>query len=82
MDSSVMLKVHIIPLPANKLAWHLFHALISSSGCSVLFNLGWEEERGTTENSDAASEKKVAFIDWSVMENSHWCSLSPLEDDI
>lgn len=65
MDSSVMLKVHIIPLPANKLAWHLFRALISCSGSSVLFNLGCEEKivlRVLRPNNSAAAHEQMSDV--------------------
>lgn len=47
MDSSFIAKVHISSHLANNLAWHLFHALITCSGCSIQFNLGSEENRGS-----------------------------------
>lgn len=56
-----MLKVHIIPPPANQLAWHLFHALISSSGGSVQFNLGCGEKiRSTQTLNNCAKNQQQA----------------------
>lgn len=53
-----MLKVHIIPRPANKLAWCLFHALISWGGCSVQVHLGCQEGMRSTQTQQLLQVNK------------------------